>query len=318
MKKLMLIMSALAAVSIANAWTITATTNATATMIVPPAVNLTQGLGQLLDRGATNTSTTVAMGEFRRINGVVAVAANAGTLSEALTTNSTVTAGGTYYGTNVVSGYVVTNTVATTTNTVVTRTCPTVPLTGLSAVDGDVYWFRVPATRNPVYVQATLAAVTSYTVTNTVAESLVTNVFEVSSLSYSVSNIVSTVTATNQVIVPTLTYALSNAVTEIGETNIVVIPTLEYAVSNAVNELPVTLAVTVPVLTTSFSNYVTAVAGTFLIAATPSASPSVTVSDSTGALIALDSNHEVYTFSGDQALYATASATNCVITVIEQ
>lgn len=318
MKKIMLFMSALAAVSIANAWTITATTNSTATMVVPPAVNFAGGIAQLLDRGSTSTPVTVAMGEFRRVGDVVVIAANSGSFSGALTTNTVITAGGTYYGTNTVTGYVVTNTVAAVTNTTIVRTPPVIPITGLSAADGDVYWFRVPAERNPVYVQANLTAVTSYTITNTVAESLVTNTFEVSSLSYSVSNIASTVTATNQVIIPSLTYALSNAVNDVGETNVVVIPTLAYAVSNAVNELPVTLAVTVPVLTTSFSNYVTAVAGSFLISETPSASPSVTISDSTGALIALDSNHEVYTFIGDQALYAKASETNCVITVIEQ
>lgn len=156
MKKLMLIMSALAAVSIVgNAYgAIAVTTNATATMIAPPVVNFGLGYSQLPDRGDTGTVATVAIGEYRRIGDAVAVAANAGTVSDALTTNLTVTAGGTYYGTNLISGLIVTNTIATTTNTVIRRAAVALPLTGLSAADGSVYWLRVPATRNPIIVQA--------------------------------------------------------------------------------------------------------------------------------------------------------------------
>lgn len=156
MKKLMLIMSALAAVSIVgNAYgAIAVTTNATATMIAPPVVNFGIGYSQLPDRGDTGTVATVAIGEYRRIGDAVAIAANAGTISDALTTNLTVTAGGTYYGTNLISGLIVTNTIATTTNTVIRRSAVALPLTGLSDIDGSVYWLRVPATRNPIVVQA--------------------------------------------------------------------------------------------------------------------------------------------------------------------
>lgn len=157
MKKIMLsLMSALAAVSIVgNAYgAIEVTTNATATMIAPPVVNFGLGYSQLPDRGDTGTVATVAIGEYRRIGDAVAIAANAGTISDALTTNLTVTAGGTYYGTNLISGLIVTNTIATTTNTVIRRSAVALPLTGLSDADGDVRWFRVPATRNPIIVQA--------------------------------------------------------------------------------------------------------------------------------------------------------------------
>lgn len=144
------------------------TTNATATMIVPPVVNFGGGPGyaMIADRGATNTSATVLLGEYRRIDNAVAIAANAGTVSGVLTTNSTVTSGGTYIATNSISGHVVTNVIATTTNTVVTRASVALPLTGLSAVDGSVYWLRVPATRNPVIVQARIP-LTGATVTIT-------------------------------------------------------------------------------------------------------------------------------------------------------
>jgi hypothetical protein len=150
------VLAAFVLMGTAFAGAMSVTTNATATMIVPPAVNFGGGPGyaMIADRGATNTAGTVLQGEYRRINGAIAVSANAGTVSGELVTNTTVVAGGTFYGTNVVTGLIVTNVIAATTNTVITRASVAIPLTGLSAVDGTVYWLRVPATRNPVIVQA--------------------------------------------------------------------------------------------------------------------------------------------------------------------
>lgn len=166
MKKLMLVLTALAVmiVGVAYSGPITVTTNATpatGTIVVPPVVNFGSGYLQIASRDATNTSGTVAMGEYRRVGDVVCIAANAGTLTAERTTNTVITAGGTYYGTNLITGLVVTQTVAAVTNTVITRKAISVPLTGLSAVDGTVYWLRVPASRGPVIVQARIPLATA-------------------------------------------------------------------------------------------------------------------------------------------------------------
>lgn len=153
MKKVYLIALAFASTLAANALTIA--TNATATMVAPPVINFGPSAAQIAERTAVNT---VAMGEFRRIGGVVCTAANAGTTTGVLTTNTTIVAGGTYIATNSITGYIHTNVVAAVTNTAITVQALSVPLTGLTAVDGSVYWLRVPLTRNPVILQARIVS----------------------------------------------------------------------------------------------------------------------------------------------------------------
>lgn len=138
MKKLMLMLAlASLAVAGANAWEVALTTNATATMVAPPAKNLSYR--QIAERSATNV---VAMGDIRREGLTFIVAANAGTTGTNVTTRT--------YSTNdvAISYTVATNLAAlgtaVSTNTVVAVAPLVVPDTGLSAVDGSVYWFRVP------------------------------------------------------------------------------------------------------------------------------------------------------------------------------
>lgn len=120
----------------AQAWEIALTTNATPTMIVPPAVDYSVLNSQIPVRSATNV---VVAGAVRREGLEFIVAANAGTMGTNITTR-TYTIG----GVSVAASVAATSVVAVVTNTV-TRIAPlTVPDTGLSAADGSVYWFRVP------------------------------------------------------------------------------------------------------------------------------------------------------------------------------
>lgn len=154
MKRLVATM-ALVFASVLTASAITISTNATPLMVVPPVINPQQGAVQYSERSYSNT---VAQGELRRVSGVLCIAANAGTTTNALvTTVVTNTAASTTYATNAM-GYVVTNVTALVTSTNTSLPALSVPLTGWTGYDGTVRWLRVPLTRAPVIVQARIVS----------------------------------------------------------------------------------------------------------------------------------------------------------------
>ena len=109
-------------------------TNTVKFMVMPPVIPLTPSvLRNYTERTATNT---VAIGEIRRQGNQLLVAANAGTTATTMTTT--------------------TNIVGSVTNIVTFATPITIPETGLTAVDGTVYWFKVPQIRNNAIVKVTI------------------------------------------------------------------------------------------------------------------------------------------------------------------
>lgn len=104
MKQMTLMLAAALVTSGAMAWTVAITTNASPTIVVPPAIEHRANITEYRERSPTNA---VTIGQFRRVGRTLVVAATTGTTA--------------------------TNAVA-----------PTIPTTGRSAADGTVYWMRVP------------------------------------------------------------------------------------------------------------------------------------------------------------------------------
>ena len=150
MKKLALFLLALASVTAVNAASITIITNTPAKMVVPPVIDFRQSAAQI---PARTVSETLAVNSIRRVGDTVAIVAVAGTTAATTVTNIITVAGGTYYGTNALTGLIVTNVIATVVTTNITVTPLAIPESGLSAADGTVYWLKVPTSRNPVIVQ---------------------------------------------------------------------------------------------------------------------------------------------------------------------
>ena len=155
MKKMLMTLACAAAAFGAGAWEITLTTNATATMILPPAADYSQSYLQITPRSVTNESIT--MGAMRRIGPTVLVASNTGNTTNTTTTTTSYIMNGIWYTaaasvpTNAAGGYdyaIVTNV-----STVITPI--TVPASGLVR-DGTVYWFKVPASRTAALIQPTI------------------------------------------------------------------------------------------------------------------------------------------------------------------
>lgn len=123
--------------SSAATFTITqAVTNLNPTMIVPPVDDAPDSWLQVPDRNLlANTNKAVTAGQRYRIGRQVIIAANAGNLTTTLATNV----------------------VGSTTN--VTIASVSVPVTGLSAADGTVYWFRLrPATEDYLRLSMTISS----------------------------------------------------------------------------------------------------------------------------------------------------------------
>ena len=155
MKKLML-MLACAAVSFgACAWEITLTTNATATMILPPAVDYSRALGQIKQRAETNE--VIVMGALRRVGPVVLIAANSGNTTNALVTSTNYIQSGIWYTdhsaipTNASGGYA--SAIVTNISSVIAPL--DIPASGM-VQDYTVTWFRVPTARTGVILQPTI------------------------------------------------------------------------------------------------------------------------------------------------------------------
>lgn len=155
MKKLMLTLACAAVAMSACAWELTLTTNATATMILPPAVDYSQALGQIKQRAETNE--VIAMGALRRVGPMVLIAANAGnTTNDTVTSTNYIKSGVLYTDhdaipTNSTGGY--SSAIVTNISTVIAPI--DVPASGI-VQDYTVNWFRVPATRKSVILQPTI------------------------------------------------------------------------------------------------------------------------------------------------------------------
>lgn len=155
MKKMMLTLACAAVAMGACAWEITLTTNATATMIVPPAVDYSQSYSQIKQRAVTNE--TIVMGALRRVGPMVLIAANSGnTTNDSVTTTNYVKSGIWYTShaaipTNSVGWY--SSAIITNVSTVIAPI--DVPLSG-TVQDYTVTWFRVPASRTSVILQPTI------------------------------------------------------------------------------------------------------------------------------------------------------------------
>lgn len=155
MKKLMLTLACAAVAMSACAWEMTLTTNATATMIVPPAVDYSDSYSQIKQRAVTNE--TIVMGALRRVGPMVLIAANSGnTTNDSVTTTNYVKSGIWYTShaaipTNSVGWY--SSAIATNVSTVIAPI--DVPLSG-TVQDYTVTWFRVPASRTSVILQPTI------------------------------------------------------------------------------------------------------------------------------------------------------------------
>lgn len=160
MKKLM---TAVGAVTVALALATTAFANGSVTvgnayiggtniMVVPPAISFGATLGQIPVRTA---GETVGVGTFRRQGNDVLVAANGGAISSETTTNVT-----SYTVlSNVTSSVISTNTVSTTN---VIAKVVTIPASGLTSVDGAVYWFKVMPKRQALAVSVALGGGTVF------------------------------------------------------------------------------------------------------------------------------------------------------------
>ena len=150
MKKLMLTLACAAVAMSACAWELTLTTNATATMILPPAVDYSQALGQIKQRAETNE--VIAMGALRRVGPMVLIAANAGnTTNDTVTTTNYVAAGVWYTDHDAIPADAAT--IITNVSTVIAPI--DVPLSG-TVQDYTVTWFRVPVSRKSVILQPTI------------------------------------------------------------------------------------------------------------------------------------------------------------------
>lgn len=154
MKKLMTMLALAASVITgANAWEIALLTGETNKVIAPPAVNYTSNR-QIPARTATNV---VAVGDLRRSGADVIICAVAGTTSTNVTITTYMTGG--VYVALAAAQYAATNSIAVTTNSYITVAPLTVPETGLTAVDGSAYWFKVPQSRTALLLQpSTLAS----------------------------------------------------------------------------------------------------------------------------------------------------------------
>lgn len=129
-----------AAVSGALAGTVTVADSyfgGTNIMVVPPARDYGTSLLQIPERTATNS---VVQGEVRRQDQDVLIAAVAGTTGTSMNTNL----------------FIYTNGTTVVTNTSYKATPITVPLSGLTAADGTVYWHRVPRTRSGMVLTVTI------------------------------------------------------------------------------------------------------------------------------------------------------------------
>lgn len=141
MKKLMTVVGMLVAVFAilpAFAFEVSVTTNATPTMLAPPARTYVGTSLYALKKRAT-TNEYVAAGEVWREGLTPIVAANSGYVTNGFTT--------------------VTNVVGATTN-IVRRILPlTLPVNGgLSDADGTVHWFVVPQARSSLLIQPYITA----------------------------------------------------------------------------------------------------------------------------------------------------------------
>lgn len=138
LKTLAFMLVAVLVATCAPAGTVTlqkAYTNNVKFMVLPPVIPLSPSvLRNYNERTATNA---VALGEIRRQGNQLIVAANAGTTAVTMATNTVV--------------------IGSVTNTVVFANPITIPETGLTAIDGSVYWYKVPQARNNAIVQVTVA-----------------------------------------------------------------------------------------------------------------------------------------------------------------
>jgi len=134
---LALMVAGLALTSSAATFTIDQTvTNTNPTMIVPPVDDAPDSWAQLPDRNLlANTNKAITAGQIYRTGRQAIIAANSGTLTTVLATN--------------VVGSVTNVTIASV----------TVPVRGLSAADGTVYWFRLrPAADDLARLSLTISA----------------------------------------------------------------------------------------------------------------------------------------------------------------